>query len=598
MTLWVAKLNLLESAACVLERNLTKVLEDDACNSCAPKYLQSKMRVAVAEEFSTFAPVVTAAGCLRTRSPTNKFLISAAAAFIGFVALQYSVPVIDYQLNADSMYIFMITKDILFDGGHLRDWFVSVHLFFYPDTLLAVPILLMQQLGISVFVGCISTYGLLLISLTAYAWRKITREPLARCLLVGSALVGTVFYGDYLLYQLVSRQAQTPDLLKALKHTYAVGHVLGPALHSGAFILAFALFFPLHSSLTNMRRSFAYTAFLLAWLSANVFLVTLSDLMFLAWGVIPLSIVVLSGTMRNSPGRSALVIVFLWAFAISGYIVSRLVLASDESTYLAAVRRPLSEALNGLVDFGRLAASMTQPSITFFFCTNVLLWCAGAYFFLRELTSPVSSVSRCLAIFAAGMSATSILAPAAAGLFTGGQIRYLIPYLVLGPSFCVFLIFLAARRLLPSGSWSACLVIGACLIFSGGSFAWATLPGPTASRLYQCLQGEGLRLGMADFWDAAPVVVASGWRVRVAPLAPGTLNLFPWLTKRQWLQQTPDVDLSNQTFLILDPDMVEKALAVYGSADLAFSCAGRRILVYKHASWVDRDAAFQYFSPQ
>jgi hypothetical protein len=321
--------------------------------------------------------------------------------------------------------------------------------------------------------------------------------------------------------------------------------------------------------------------------------VTLSDLMFLAWGVVPLSIVVLSGTTRNPPGRSGLLIAVLWASGILGYLVSWLV--SAESTYLAAVRRPLFEAANGLVDFALLAGSMTQPSITFFLGTNILLWCAGVYSLLRELTSPVSSVGRCLTIFAGSMSAACILAPAAAGLFTGEQVRYLIPYLVLGPSFCAFFIFLAAWRLLSSARWSACLTAGALMIFAGGSVAWETLPGPTAWRLYQCLRIEGLRSGRASFWDAAPVVVASGWRVKVAPLAPGTLNIFPWLTKRQWLQQTPDV---NQTFLILDPDMAQQALARYGPADSAFSCAGRRVLVYKHRSWVAGDADPQDTSQQ
>ena len=510
-------------------------------------------------------------------------LIPALAAFIGFVTLQNSVPVIDYQLNANSMYVFMITKDMVFDGGALKDWFTAAHLFIYPDMILAIPILLMYKLGLPVFVGCIATYGLILISLIAYAWHKINTEPLPRSLLAGSVLLGIVFCGDYLLYELISQQGQTPDLLKALKHTYAVGHVLAPALHSGAFILAFLLFFALHGALNSTQRSFGHTAMLLGWLSCNIFLVTLSDEMFVAWGVIPLSMVVLSGIARNPPGRSGLLMALLWASGLLGCLVSWLI--SGEYAYFAATRRPLLEALQGLVDFALLAGSMRQPGITFFLGTNVVLWCAAGYSLFRELRSSASSVGRCLTILAGNMSAASILAPVAAGLFTGWQIRYLIPYLFLGPLFCTFAVLIAADRLLSPASASASLTIGALVIFAAGTFGWATLPGSTAWQLSRCLKVAGLRSGRADFWDAAPVVVASGWQVNVAPLVPGTLRLYPWSTKRQWLQQASDFDPSSYKFLILEPDLAQQALARYGPADRDSSCAGRRILAYKHPAW-------------
>ena len=509
-------------------------------------------------------------------------LIPILAAFFGFVALQISVPLIDYQLNADSMYIFMIVKNIVFDGGALSDWFTSVHLFIYPDMVLAMPILFMQKLGLPVFVGCIATYGLLLVSIIAYAWQKITHETLVWSFLAGSVLFGTLFCGDYLLYKLVTSQpGHTPDFLAAVKHTTAVGHVLGPALHSGAFALSFLLFFALQSAMNSTGPiSFASVTALLAWLSCNVFLVTLSDTMFIPWGIIPLSVVVLSGIARSPPGRSILLIAVLWVPAVLGYLVSWFI--SGEFAYLAASGRPLSEALQGLIDFALLAASMRQPVITFFLGTNVLLWCAGAYSLFRELTSSSSSVARRLTILAGSMSTVSILAPVAAGLFTGWQIRYLIPYLFLGPMFCVFVIFKQTHRVISRASWSITLSMASFLILAVGIYNWRTLPGSTAAQLAQCLKAQGLNFGRAGFWDAAPVVIASGWRVNVVPLVPGTLDLYPWLTKREWLQQASDANPSRESFLILDPDLAQQALAHYGPADQESSCAGRRILVYRH----------------
>jgi hypothetical protein len=513
----------------------------------------------------------------RLRQIPWHLLLPLAAAFIGFVFLQCSVPIIDYELNADSMYIFMITKDIIFDDGRVADWFISVHLFIYPDILLAIPIILMHKLGLPIFVGCIATYGFLLTFLIAYAWQTITCETLTRSLVVGTVLIGILFFGDYLIYWLVSQQNQTPEMTTALKHTYAVGHVLGPALHSGAFLLAFALFFPLHSALTrsNVR------AVMLGWLSINVVLVTLSDLIFIAWGIIPLSIVALSQVSRNTLGRWGVAIAVLWISGFFGYLISWLF--SSEFAYLANASRPLGEAVLGLAKFAMLASSMTQPSITFFLATNVLLWCTGVYFFFKELTSSVSSIGRGLTIFAGAMSAASVLAPVASGFFTGEQVRYFIPYLIVGPLFCAFIIFLALHQLITSGRWSACLGGLAFTAFIGGCFALAFLPGATASQLYECLKTRGLSSGRADFWDAAPVVVASGWRVSIAHLAPGTLDIFPWLTKKQWLQQSPNP--SDQSFLILGRDTAQRAIVQYGAPEVTFSCAGRDILVYRHPSW-------------
>jgi hypothetical protein len=499
---------------------------------------------------------------------------------LGFIALQTSVPLIDYQLNADSMYVIMIVKDILFDGGTPRDWYTSVHLFLYPDMVLAIPILLMQKLGLPVFVGCIAAYGLLLISVMAFAWRKITNETLPWSLWAGSVLFGIIFCGDYFLYKLTSQQAQTPDLVTALKHTYAVGHVLGPALHSGAFILTFLLFFALEDAMNNAaKRSFNGSAVLLAWISFNAFLVTLSDLMFVPWGIVSLSVVVLSGVRRNPPKKSLLTMSVLWVPATLGYLLSLPI--SGESTYVAATGRPLSEGLSGLIDFASLAVSIRQPTVTFFFGTNVLLWFAGAYSLVRELICPVRSIGRCLIVLAASMSISSILAPAAAGLFTGWQIRYLIPYLFLGPTFCLFVFFFGVNRLITRASWSASLSIASLAIFAMGIYTWETLPGSTASQLAQCLSAQRLGSGRAGFWDAAPVVVASGWRLNVAPLVPGTLVLYPWLTNRKWLQQATDPN-SRAAFLILDSDLAKQALEQYGPADHVSSCAGRRILIYKH----------------
>lgn len=526
------------------------------------------------------------------QSPRGSIIL-AVLAFLGFVALQSSVPFLDYQLNADSIYLLMITKDIVFDAGHLADWSTSAHLYLYPDVPLVVTILLAHKLGISVFSGCIAIYGLLLAGLVAFAWKKTTAAPFFQSILVGSILLGAVFGGDYLLYKWGPQQSHAPGTSVALDHISALGHILGPALHGGSFIIASAMFFPLYGVLTSMRLSVARVTLLMGWLSCNVVLVTLSDLIFVAWGLIPLSIVVFSGITRNPPRTSLLLISLLWTSAALGYLLSWLIGDEFRSAYFAGSRHSLAQAIQGLLDIARLAGSMTQPVITLFLSVNIFLWCAAAYCLVRELASSVSSVGRGLTVFAGSMSATSVLAPVAAGLFTGDQVRYFIPYLVLGPLFCVFLLMLAALRVLPSAPWSACLAVAALAIIASGGVAWCTLPGPTALRLYRCLQIEGLKFGRASYWDTAPVVAASGWRVKITPLAPGSLDVFPWLTKRQWLQPNPDIHPSEENFIILDEGSAKQALAQYGLPDRTLSCAGRRILVYKHPTWatdnIDRD---------
>jgi hypothetical protein len=269
-----------------------------------------------------------------------------------------------------------------------------------------------------------------------------------------------------------------------------------------------------------------------------------------------------------------------------GYLGSALF--SGESTYVATVKHPLLEAVQGIISFAAIAGSNRQPIITFFFSANLLLWGTALYFIIQGYAAPFSSVGRCLTIFAAGMSAASMLAPATIGLFTGTQIRYLIPYLVLGPSFCGFVAILAIRRFVSIGRRSVSLAILALMVFAAGCLAWQNLPGPTAARLYGCLKAHDLKTGRANFWDAAPIVVASGWHVMVAPLVPGTVQIFPWLTKRQWLYGEPGHAAFSAGFLVLDPATARQAITQYGTPDSTISCADRQILVYNHFRWNEK----------
>src|SRR5271165_6043976 len=241
-------------------------------------------------------------------------VVLAIIAFIGFAGFQSSVPILSYEINADSIYILMITRDIVFDGGHLADWVIAPNLFLYPDMALAIVEIIMQKAGIPVFTACVVVYGALLAMLLAYIWKKATGAPVAQCILSGVLLIGILCCGDYLLYLVTFRDAPTPDTLIALDHLYAFGHVLGPTPHSGAFLIACATLIPLYSVMTRAALSGPGSVLLVALISCNVYLATLSDLIFAAWGVVPLSIATVGMMIQGSRRRALFLLALIWAF--------------------------------------------------------------------------------------------------------------------------------------------------------------------------------------------------------------------------------------------------------------------------------------------
>jgi len=518
-------------------------------------------------------------------------VLLAIIAFCGFVAFQSSVPILGKEINADSIYLFMITRDIAFDGGNLADWMMPAHFYLYPDVPLAMAGLIMQKAGIPVFPGCVAVYGVLLATLVACVWRRTTGAPIGQCILVGVTLPGILYCGDYILYLLTFRTAATPDTSKALDHLYTFGQVLGPALHSGAFLMAFAMFIPLHSAMTRASPSDRREALMMAFMSCNIFLTTLSDLMFAAWGVVPLLVATFALMIQGSRRKGLLLLALISASAALGYLTSRLIGDEIRAAYFASTRHSFPMALQGLIALMKLAGSLAQPVITLFFATNLVLWAAAARCMYLEFISPSASFGRIVTIFAASMSAVSILAPVATGLFSGDEVRYFIPYVVLGPVFCAALMMRGLSRVLTCAAWSAGLSVGAAAIVVAGAVAWYALPGPAAVTLYGCLQRERLVSGRADYWDAAPVVAAAGWRVRVVPLSPGGLYIFSSMTKKQWLRPESDAAQGDRTFLILDPVLSRSALDRYGPADWTIACARRQILVYKSAPWDETGAS-------
>lgn len=567
-------------------------------------------------------------------------MLVSIATYIGFVAFQSSVPCLDYEINADSIYLFMITRDVVFDGGRLAEWSISAHLYLFPDVPLTMGGLLLQRAGLSVFTGSVAIYGVMLGILAAAIWRRTTAAPVGQSILAGMLLVSIIYCGAYLLYVSAIRDMPKPDTLIALDHVYSLGQILGPALHSGAFIMACGLFMPVYSFMTRspvvklpskvltpltwIRESWSEQAdrppcsgptagntsmptsvgtegiggsapcrwvsdrgavFLAMLVAFGVFLTTLSDIIFVAWGVLPLSIATLTLTVRGLFRRGLVLLALIWSTMALGYLASWLIGDEFRSAYFNGTRVSFAVAFAGLVSFAKLIVSLSQPVITLFCVANLILWTALLRCLWLEARLPSASFGRAFTIFAASMSVGSIFAAVATGLFSGDQIRYFIPYIVLGPGFCVFMAMVQLSRHLTVPRWAVTSSGSGIAIFLTGVIGGYSLPGPAAEVLAKCLKQDGLVSGRANYWDASPVVAASGWRIQAIPLAPGGLDVFSWLTSKRHLHRTKGIGQPDRSFLILDPSTVPIALNRYGPANSVLKCAERRVLVYKGVPW-------------
>lgn len=485
--------------------------------------------------------------------------------------LAYCSPIIDDLFSADSTYLLLLVDDVVFNTGRVSDWHLSAHYLLCPDAIEALFAVALSKVGIPIHVAALAVFSLPPVLLLATTLQLLMRSSTS-----AAVAASTVAWGGLL--------ALTDVLIASDPHLSAAWQVFAPAAHGGAFLAAWACLLILYRLVAAQHLSRKSWWLLGGTGCALVAAVVFSDLIFLPWGLAPLSVVIMWLGWRVSPVRSAAALAGLWlAAAAGGAAAVWFEHAAATAYYGAAPPGDVETSLWALLDYLARGLSFADPIRLLFLFSNAALWIAAALVVFRRPPAENGLPGSAFTLFAGSASAISVAAAVLGAVFANEYtVRYFIPYLVFGP---LFIWLAAGARLwksLPPRGRSQWLTGGA--IACAGSALWfaSSGRGPAALALSDCLLEEGLRVGLADYWDAGPIVTASRYQVHVVPMVPGTvLHPFRWMTKEDWLQRSArdnaPVDLR---FLIARPGVEATARAVYGTPLKEIRCAGRTIYVY------------------
>jgi hypothetical protein len=475
---------------------------------------------------------------------------------------------ITYQLNADSIYLINLTKDVVFSHGSLNDWKLSAHYYFMPDGFMAAIAVLFCRCGLNIYSSILVTYISSAAVVASAIWHRVTKDSYPECLLAGALVVAIPYTVTRFCY------FGEPQGSPVFEYLASAGQLFGPALHGGTLLFSFLLFVIASAANDARKTGGRILAYLIAAMGGV--LASFSDLTALAWGLAPLSIVLL---LERGRGRTYSVwgfLVVLWVFSI---VACRLAGSWNpvRADYIGSLYVGIGPSFASLIDLG--ARSIGEPLPFLFLLANAALWFAAARAFLHEASCP-GCESRRLLIFAGAASLLCLASPVAMGLF-GGTLRLLLPYLVLAPLAGSFALLLSLRRSFSELARRRA-AIGLCTAVFAGSLGavWsAQRPAPLA--IADCLKERGMSEGAADYWDAGPIRASSRWTIQVAPLVPGKADSFSWLARADWGRDFSGGKINRPGFILATKLNRPALMDRFGAPSEIWSCASREIFVYR-----------------
>jgi hypothetical protein len=150
------------------------------------------------------------------------------------------------------------------------------------------------------------------------------------------------------------------------------------------------------------------------------------------------------------------------------------------------------------------------------------------------------------------------------------------------------------ERLLAAGPGARRVMAVCCVVLVvafGTQAAGARPQAPEAHRVAEYLVAHDLRYGLGSYWGSNNITVASGGKVRVAPVIGPQIRSFRWESDADWY----DAARHDARFLVVDlqhPDYgtVEGALAQFGPPVERHDFDRWALLVYDHNLLVDLPA--------
>jgi len=451
--------------------------------------------------------------------------------------------------------------DIAADVHALRTWNHSPALYVFPDWLIAGAVELLPVRN--------ALLPLAYASLLAVGY-SFAAGALAGAL-GSSRFAGTLQCAAVLsVIMVVSLETPPFGLLRSM-----LVQGFAPYIHTGAALCTIAGFALVASLWDTGGRPPARIA-----LAAIVLLTTFSDILFVAWFVVPaLVLIAFDAALRRSKARLSLALV-IGLPAVAGFLIERK-LNFAGADYMQASEMTVRQSAASLLESVGKQLRSDDPIFLFVGLATVAILARGAWVFTKVLRRRAIDRPAMVEL----ILAVSVLALIAAPIVTR---KFSQPahwrYLMLLPFLAVAWIGVVVARRVPPVARHSLAGLGIAASLAGaapGALAFAPRLGDPAP-LVACLDAEGLRAGIGDYWTAKQTMFLSDRRLHFVQLTPdGQIMRFnfndAWFSGR-----ADDGTPFTANFIVttrLDQDALRRD---YGDPARVITCAGQQVWLYDH----------------
>lgn len=465
------------------------------------------------------------------------------------------------MLHADALYLPTLFKDMLHDGGHVKDWYLTPAPYFFPDFAIY---LLGYGLGTDnyaqVLLFAVLQCGLLLYGLQALA-RQIVPATALPCATLGLVLL----------------------IGLALTNQEPFVFLLSNASHFGAFVSAVLCM----AAWLRFEGTGAPRALWMACILA--FLTTLSDSLFLLQTVLPLTCVGVARTLleRDYFAGRRLRLALPWMVlgaAILGYLAYGLVVTNPMRFGAQMDLRHIAAKLQDL-DAIALHLWNVLPLVALCWIALLGLAAACAVRLVRRRTPPFG-LGRPLAWLLVFWLLSSAGALTLSLLVTNVviSIRYFIPLacwpVLLAPLVAAHMLRERAAVFVLTATLACCIAIGMATALQWRAHALELVHyGDGADCIDRTLAARGLRHGIAQYWDAKTVQSFSHLGITLAQYN-DQLDEIPWITSKRYFRPAYDFAVIGPPWPSPNNIPADKLEAINGKPAAQVVCGSYTLLLY------------------
>lgn len=462
--------------------------------------------------------------------------------------------VTDRHIDADSAGFVLLIRDLVTGTASLSDWYLGTHLYLFPDGLLTALALGLSVAGVPVRIAITALSAAAHLLALAWVWSITFGRPYWLSFCSTAVTLAVAYLLSYLAFG------------GGLGESGMMAHSLAPSTHQGS-ILVSCIVYVLAVKVLDARS--ATPNWLLPCLFVLIALATLSDVIFLPWGIVPL-IAVAVGSGRTSFRTVVTLILTAVVAAAIGLAASMTFVAQHElqMAYVAGSRIGLEASIRNALAFLIDGARFRTFGLGALFYVNVVLWALSLYSILRAWQGQPTRWGRTI-VWCGSASAAALVAVTGAGLFQEVAIlRYILPYVFFGHVAIACVLVVAFERWSGKADWVAVPALSAVALgiyIAAAPFRY--------DQIAQCLRERGLTSGAAHYWDANPLLLATSG-VSVMPLLPEDVTPYAWNTNRSRLRAKPI------QFVVSTGRLLVKSIATLGVPLRVRPCADRVILEY------------------